>query len=102
VGRSVDGGDGDNGSSGVLPGCGGSGNNLLSLFEPFAQFAKQGNTLVQTVGYQQTSVAHQEETNSNQGATSSNDLINDDDIDFDKCFSELFPDLAVAEAGINL
>jgi len=26
----------------------------------------------------------------------------DDDIDFDKCFSELFPDLAVAEAGINL
>jgi len=101
VGRSVDGGDGDNGSGGILSGS--SSSNLLSLFEPFAQFAKQGNTLVQTIGYNanqhQTSVAHQEETNTNQGA--SNDLM-DDDIDFDKCFSELFPDLAVAEAGINL
>ena len=99
MGRSVDGGDGDYGSGGVLPGC--SSSNLL--FEPFAQFAKQGNTLVQTIGYNQhqTSVAHQEETDTNQGATSPNDLINDD-IDFDKCFSELFPDLAVAEAGINL
>jgi len=101
VGRIVDCGDGDNGAGGFLPGSlGGSNPYDLTTIEPtlFAPTPQQGtNVIVQPI--QSSFVAHKEETNSSDSQEAS-DIV--DDIDFDKCFSELFPDLAVAEAGINL
>ena len=99
MGRIVDCGDGDNGAGGFLSGggCGGDSTSYdLTTIEP-TLFAQGSNVIVQPI--QSSFVAHKEETNSSdsQGAS---DIV--DDIDFDKCFSELFPDLAVAEAGINL
>ena len=100
MGRIVDGGDGDNGAGGFLPGGSehDSGNLPdISDIEKFLSLAGSGP--VGQAGAAEY-VAPKEETtvpdNDGQDAAVKTEPM----LDFDDCFSELFPDLSMADAGI--
>ena len=100
MGRIVDGHGTDDGGSagGLLPGSGGKLSAASSCPKVVTQFLPTTCDLIPTP--QQPNNNHSSYLFADKEETPAAPVMTD--IDFDeKCFSELFPDLAVAEAGIE-
>lgn len=100
MGRIVDSGDGDNGSSSLLSGSSNSDQSCLPDIADLEKFLCMAGTVPMGEPTQSGSVATKEEPTLAGDIGHDATVKTEPSLDFDDCFSELFPDLSMTDTGI--